>query len=176
VRSFDATLHGSGQLPDGRVLQGLADEMDVDLRLPAPEAARAELAALGTSRRPAEGIGLDVAAAPVAALDDGETALLASWRQLIDVGTLQADEPELAGTARPTVARIGAEAAARLGVVDGDRLTVSGALGSVSVPVRITPMPDRVVWLPMRSPGSEVRAQLGTAPGGVVRLSVGAPR
>ena len=58
-------------------------------------------------------------------------------------------------------------------LADGDRLTVSGALGSVSLPVAITPMPDRVVWLPMRSPGSEVRTQLGTAPGGVVRLSPG---
>ena len=55
VRSFDATLHGTGQLPDGRVLQGLADEMDVDLRLPTPEAARAELAALGAARRPGRG-------------------------------------------------------------------------------------------------------------------------
>jgi NADH-quinone oxidoreductase subunit G len=173
VRSFDATLHGTGQLPDGRVLQGLADEMDVDLRLPTPEAARAELAALGTSRRLGEGIGLDVAPAPSADLGSGETALLASWRQLLDVGSLQADEPELAGTARPAVARIAAEAAARLGVADGDRLTVSGALGSVTLPVRITAMPDRVVWLPMRSPGSEVRTQLGTAPGGVVRLSAG---
>jgi NADH-quinone oxidoreductase subunit G len=32
-------------------------------------------------------------------------------------------------------------------------------------------MPDQVVWLPMRSPGSEVRTDLGTGPGGVVRLS-----
>jgi NADH-quinone oxidoreductase subunit G len=172
VRSFDATLHGSGQLPDGRVLQGLADEMDVDLRLPEPRAARAELAALGAARRPAEGVGLDVPAAPVAALGEGETALLASWRQLLDVGTLQADEPELAGTARPPVARIGVESAARLGVVDGDHVVVSGALGTVTLPVLVTPMPDRVVWLPMRSPGSEVRTQLGTRPGGVVRLSL----
>ena len=51
------------------------------------------------------------------------------WRQLLDAGTLQRDEPELAGTARPPVARIGADAAGRLGVVDGDRLTVSGAIG-----------------------------------------------
>jgi NADH-quinone oxidoreductase subunit G len=42
--------------------------------------------------------------------------------------------------------------------------------------VHVTPMPDRVVWLPMRSPGSEVRSQLGTVPGGAVRLSVGDPR
>ncbi len=80
---------------------------------------------------------------------------------------------ELAGTARPPVARIGADAAARLGLADGDRLTVGGATGSITLPVRITPMPDHVVWLPMRSPGSEVRTALGTGPGAVVRLSVG---
>ncbi|WP_324274475.1 molybdopterin dinucleotide binding domain-containing protein [Blastococcus brunescens] len=98
--------------------------------------------------------------------------MLASWRQLIDAGTLQRDEPELAGTARPPVVRIGPDAAGRLGVVDGDRVAVSGATGSITLPVRVTPMPDQVVWLPMRSPGSDVRSDLGTGPGGVVRLSV----
>jgi NADH-quinone oxidoreductase subunit G len=69
------------------------------------------------------------------------------------------------------VARIGAGTAARLGIADGDRLTVSGAIGSITLPALVTAMPDEVVWLPMRSPGSEVRAGLGTGPGGVVRLS-----
>ena len=171
-RPFDATLHGTGQLPDGRVLQGLADELDVDLRLPAPEAARAELAALGAAPASAPAAGLDVRPAEPPALRE-EEAVLASWRMLLDVGTLQRDERELAGTARPPVARLGKEAAARLGLVDGDRLTVSGDRGSITLPVLITEIPDHVVWLPMRSPGSEVRGQLGTAPGGVVRLSAG---
>jgi NADH-quinone oxidoreductase subunit G len=170
VRSFDATLHGTGQLPDGRVLQGLAEEMDADLRLPTPEAARAELAALGTSRRPGEGIGLDVPP-PAAPSLTADQAVLASWRQLLDNGTLQRDERELAGTARTPVARIAAETAQRLGVTDGERVTVNGATGSITLPVRITVMPDRLVWLPMRSPGSEVRSTLGTGPGGVVQLS-----
>jgi NADH-quinone oxidoreductase subunit G len=174
ARTFDTTLHGSGQLTDGRVLQGLADEMDVDLRLPTPEAARAELAALGTVRRPAEGAGLDVPPPPGPSLGPGE-AVLASWRQLLDGGTLQRDEPELAGTARRPVVRIGAGTARELGVVDGDRVTVSGPTGSVSLPAAITAMPDRVVWLPMRSPGGAVRTHLGAAPGGVVRLSVSSP-
>ncbi|MGX5658025.1 molybdopterin dinucleotide binding domain-containing protein, partial [Geodermatophilus nigrescens] len=172
VRSFDATLHGTGQLPDGRVLHGLADLMDADLRLPTPEAARAELAALGDTGTRADGAGLDVAPAVAPEPADGE-ALLASWRQLLDAGTLQRDEPELAGTARQPVARIGAEAAARLGLADGDPLTVTGATGSVTLPVLVTEMPDGIVWLPMRSPGSEVRAGLGTAPGGLVRLGTG---
>jgi NADH-quinone oxidoreductase subunit G len=172
ARTFDATLHGTGQLPDGRVLQGLADEMDVDLRLPTPEAARAELTALGVVRRPAEGAGLDVPPPAAPSLGPGE-AVLASWRQLLDAGTLQQDEPELAGTARRPVVRIGAGTARALGVVDGDRVTVNGATGSVHLPVQVTAMPDQVVWLPMRSPGSEVRTDLGIGPGGVVRLSVG---
>jgi len=31
-------------------------------------------------------------------------------------------------------------------------------------------MPDQVVWVPMRSPGSALRTDLGTAPGGVVTV------
>jgi NADH-quinone oxidoreductase subunit G len=172
VRSFDATLHGSGQLPDGRVLHGLADHLDVDLGLPAPEAARAELAALGDAGTRADGTGLDVPPVVVPEPADGE-AVLASWRQLLDAGTLQRDEPELAGTARPPVARLAPDVAARLGLADGDPLTVTGATGSVTLPVAVTEMPDGVVWLPMRSPGSELRTDLGTAPGGLVRLTAG---
>jgi NADH-quinone oxidoreductase subunit G len=170
ARPFDATLHGTGQLPDGRVLQGLAEELDVFLGLPTPEAARAELAALGAARGDAAAPRLAAPGGPELADDQ---AVLASWRQLLDVGTLQRDEPALAGTARQPVARIGKDAARRLGLADGDRLTVTGPAGSISLPVRITEMPDQVVWLPMRSPGSEVRSQLGTGPGGVVTLSSG---
>ncbi|MGY1806786.1 NADH-quinone oxidoreductase subunit G [Blastococcus sp. SYSU D00669] len=170
ARPFDATLHGTGQLTDGRVLHGLADELGVFLGLPDVEVARAELAALGAARSGEAVLPAPTAPAGVELAED--EALLASWRQLLDVGTLQRDEPNLAGTARPPVARLGKDAARRLGLADGDRLTVTGAAGSVSLPVRITDMPDQVVWLPMRSPGSEVRTQLGTAPGGVVKLSV----
>jgi NADH-quinone oxidoreductase subunit G len=170
VRPFDATLHGTGQLPDGRVLHGLAEYMDVDLRLPDPGAARAELTVLGAAPAPEAVAGLDVPPTAAPEPGDGE-ALLASWRQLLDVGTLQRDEPELAGTARPPVARIAPAAAERLGLADGDLLTVTGTTGSVSLPVCLTEMPEGVVWLPMRSPGSELRAGLGTPPGGLVRLS-----
>ncbi|GAB3354901.1 NADH-quinone oxidoreductase subunit G [Modestobacter lapidis] len=177
IRPFDATLHGTGQLSDGRVLQGLADELGVDLRLPTIPAARAELVALGGAGRAATPRGLAARPAPVPVLtgdDTGEEALLASWRQLLDVGTLQRDEPALAGTARPPVARLGKEAARRLGLADGDPLVVSGPAGSVRLPVRVVEMPDRVVWLPTRSPGCAIRTDLGAGPGSVVRISVGA--
>src|SRR3954470_5314634 len=174
LRRFDATLHGTGQLTDARVLQGIADEMDVDLRLPTAEAALAELAALGTGRRPVEGAGLNHAPAAQPELGENE-GVLASWRQLLDVGTLQRDEPELAGTARQPVARVSAATAGRLGLAHGEGLTAGRVTGSVTLPLHITAMPDQVVWLPMRSPGSELRTQRGTAPGGVVRLAVSSP-
>jgi NADH-quinone oxidoreductase subunit G len=170
LRSFDATLHGTGRLTDGRVLHGLAEEMDVDLRLPTPQVALAALSALGARRSAAGAPGPDVAP-PVAPVLRDDEAVLASWRQLLDVGTLQRDEPELAGTARRPLARIAPGTAARLGLVDGELLTVSGVTGSISLPVAITPMPDQVVWLPMRSPGSEIRTGLGAGPGAVVRLA-----
>ena len=137
---------------------------------PAPEVARAELAALGVVAERPLVTGLDVAPPGDPELAEDE-AVLASWRQLLDVGTLQRDEPELAGTARPAVARLGKDTARRLGLADGDRVTVCGAMGELSLPVLVTEMPDQVVWLPMRSPGSELRTRLGTPPGGVVRLA-----
>jgi NADH-quinone oxidoreductase subunit G len=172
VRPFDATLHGTGQLPDGRVLHGIAEHLGVRLGLDTVVDARRELIALGgaTTAAPARGLDVAPASAPVLA---GEQAVLASWRQLLDVGTLQRDEPAMAGTARLPVARLGKEAARRLGLADGDLLTVTGPAGAVTLPVQLTEMPDRVVWLPMRSPGSEVRTGLGTGPGSAVTLSAG---
>src|SRR4051812_3766771 len=91
VRPFDATLHGTGQLPDGRVLHGIAEHLGLDLGLPTVTAARAELIALGGATGAAPRTGLDVPPAGDAQLH-GEQAVLASWRQLLDVGTLQRDE------------------------------------------------------------------------------------
>ncbi len=173
VRPFDATLHGTGALTDARVLTGLADELGVALGLASAEGARRELVALGGAGRTSTVRGLDVAPAASPRLAPDEV-VLASWRQLLDDGTLQRDEPALAGTARPPVARLGKETALRLGVADGDRVTLTGPAGSISLPARVTEMPDRVVWVPMRSPGSHVRTGLGAGPGAVVRISAGA--
>ncbi|WP_299952451.1 NADH-quinone oxidoreductase subunit G [uncultured Modestobacter sp.] len=170
VRPFDATLHGTGQLSDGRVLQGIAEHLDLDLRLGSISEVRAELVALGGAASAPEVPAVDVEPAPLPQLAEDE-AVLASWRQLVDVGTLQRDEPGLAGTARPPAARLGKDTARRLGVADGDPLTVTGPAGAITLPVRLVDMPDGVVWLPMRSPGSEVRSQLGAGPGSVVRLA-----
>jgi NADH-quinone oxidoreductase subunit G len=172
-RPFDVTIRGAtGLLPDGRVLHALADEMDVDLELPSVEATRAELARVGTTRRTRPG---DPAVRPALTPSRGAgRAILASWRQLLDRGSLQAGEPHLAGTAKTPVAVLSAATAAGIGVVDGAKVTVRTARGAITLPARLAPMPDGVVWLPANSPGSTVRSTLGVGAGEVVEISGGA--
>ena len=84
--------------------------------------------------------------------------MLATWRLLLDLGSLQDGEPHLAGTAHPPVARLSAATAAEIGVLDGQPVKVATDSGSVTVPLVITPMPDRVVWLPAHSAGASAAA------------------
>ncbi len=77
-------LKTAGRMPDLRVLDALADEMDVHLGLPGPEAARRELTELGGYRgeRPdAPNTAQELPPHP----EQGE-ALLATWRLLLDKG------------------------------------------------------------------------------------------
>jgi NADH-quinone oxidoreductase subunit G len=194
--SFGVALDVPGIRCDLHVLGRIADEMDVHLGLPDAEAARRELAALGSwpgrraagpgeiepaeekatgrtatgrtaTRRRATGRGSSEPTRPEAG--HGE-AVLATWHQLLDTGSLQDGEPYLAGTARATVARMSAATAAEAGTADGGRVTVATDRGSVTVAVRITAMPDRVVWLPTHSLGCEVRSELGAGHGTLVTL------
>ncbi|HWS38906.1 MAG TPA: molybdopterin dinucleotide binding domain-containing protein, partial [Actinoplanes sp.] len=110
-----------------------------------------------------------------AAQPTAHEAVLDTWHQLVDLGSLLDGDRILAGTARPPVARIGKFLAESLQVADGDLITVSTVRGSVSLPVAITDMPPRVVWLPTNSPGSTVRRSLGATAGAVVKLTAGVP-
>ncbi len=170
LRPFAPAL-ASNATPDVRVLQTLADEVGVDLALSSPAAAAEELARLGWWGGAAAPSPVTTpAAAP--APGPGE-AVLATWRMLLDAGRLQDGEPHLAGTARPPVARCSAGTAGEIGLAAGDLVTSSTERGSVTLPVEITEMPDRVVWLPMNSPGSAVYAQLAVTAGAVVRIERG---
>jgi NADH-quinone oxidoreductase subunit G len=171
-RPFPATLRASGALADSRVLHVLADEMDVQLGLPTVDAVRAELQQVGTTRRP-RSTDPSVTAPEPATAGRGQ-AVLATWRQLLDRGSLQDGEPHLAGTAREPVAVVSPGTAAELGVTDGAKLTVRTGQGALTLPARLAPMPDGVVWLPANSPGSTVRPTLGVGAGAVVEISGGA--
>jgi NADH-quinone oxidoreductase subunit G len=166
--TFGAVFGVPGVESDLQVLGRIADEMDVHLGLPDAPAARRELAGLGGWPGIREPLPIHQ---PQAAPDPGPgQAVLATWHQLIDTGRMSDGEPFLAGTAHPVVARMSAATAAQAGTADGGRVTVSTATGTVTVDVRVTAMPDQVVWLPTHSQGCEVRRQLGAGHGTLVTL------
>ncbi|WP_435187163.1 NADH-quinone oxidoreductase subunit G [Streptomyces sp. bgisy126] len=159
---------------DARVLHMLADALDVHLALPDLRAVRRELDRLGGWRHeratePAE------PGRPAPRTGDGE-AVLAGHRLLLDLGRLQEGDTALAGTRHAAVARLSADTAADTGVKDGDLLEVTGPAGSVALPLLVTEMPDRVVWLPLNSTGHGVLSDTGARPGDLVRIGPAAPR
>ncbi|WP_328506333.1 NADH-quinone oxidoreductase subunit G [Streptomyces sp. NBC_00391] len=173
VRMFEAALKPDQMTrpvapTDGRVLQMLADAMDVHLGLPDLRTTRAELDRLGAWDGARAHEPVEVAAGlprPAA----GE-AVLAGHRLLLDQGRLQDGDDALAGTRHAARARVSAATAAEAGVKNGDVLAVSGPAGVVELPLQITEMPDRVVWLPLNSTGSGVASDTGALPGALVRI------
>lgn len=168
IRPFKPALQ-TNAIPDLRVLHYLADEIGVDLGLTDADAADGELARLGTwtGARTAEP---SATPEPRPTPGPGE-AVLASWRLLLDAGRLQDGEPYLAGTAVSPVARLSPGTATEIGVAAGDPVTVSTDRGSVTLPLSVTEMPDRVVWLPTNSPGAAIHRQLGVAAGALVSIT-----
>ncbi|WP_454041347.1 NADH-quinone oxidoreductase subunit G [Cellulosimicrobium sp. Marseille-Q8652] len=168
LRTFPAAL-ASTAMTDHRVLDALADAAGVGLGLPTADAVRAELGRLDAwdGERVAAP---DVPAAEPPAVAPG-TAVLASWRLLLDDGRGQDGERYLAGTAKRPVARMSATTAAAVDVFDGELVRVGTDRGAITLPVVVTDMVDHVVWLPLRSAGSQVHATLGAVPGDVVTLA-----
>jgi NADH-quinone oxidoreductase subunit G len=151
----------------------LAREFDVDLGCDDPARIRREIGRTPATEaaRPAS-----PAASPVPdPLVAPNEAVLATWHQLIDLGRLAQNDEYLAGTARPSVVRVGKAIAGRLGVADGDRVTVSTPRGAITLPAAVTDMADGVVWVPTNSTGSTVRRTLGVTSGAVVSVSAAGP-
>ena len=94
---------------------------------------------------------------------------------LLDQGLLQQGDEALAGTRHAAHARLSAATAAEAGVKDGDVLAVTGPAGAVELPLQVTEMPDRVVWLPLNSAGSGVASDAGVLPGTLVRIGPATP-
>jgi len=168
-RPFDASLKDTGRLSDYAVLNAIADALDVHLGLPDLRTARADLDALAGGYKGSANA-TPVAPGAVAKPGAGE-AILASWHELLDAGSLQAGTPYLAATAKPVRAHLSPATARRLGVADGEAIAISTGRGSLTLPAYVTEMVDDVVWAPTRSAGSEVHATLGVGPGAVVRVS-----
>jgi NADH-quinone oxidoreductase subunit G len=73
------------------------------------------------------------------------------------------------------VARLSAAQAQRLGVSQGQPVTVSSERGSVTLPVELSDLPDGVVWLPSNSGPATVHRSLAVGHGAVVGIVAGHP-
>jgi len=167
-RPFDLTLTNTGQMADGRVLNALADELDVDLGLPDHLSARDELAALGAGI----GRGRRPESASYRPAEVGTSLVLATWHELIDGGRLSDGEQNLAGTSKPLRVLLAAATAEQLGIVGGDLVTVGTAAGSLTAPAEIVAgAVAGVLWLPTNHREGSVRKVLRAVHGDQVTVT-----
>ena len=161
-RSFDIANKDALTRSDVRILSALSDAMGTPINLPTVSAAAKELASLGEweGARPT----FSKVSAPTQSSGD---LRLSSWRALLDLGTLQMGEENLAGTARKVAAHISESRAKKLDVQAGDRVKITSSVGSITLPVVVDEVEDSSIWIPRNSEGSQAIAQLGIAVGDV---------
>lgn len=167
-RSFDAAVQDSLNRSDLRILSMIAQEMGTSINLGTVSAAIKEIASLG--KWEGARVSMSKVSAPAQPTVSGDQFILTSWRRLLDLGTLQQGEENLAGTARKTVAVISPKRAGALGVVDGDKLKISTSLGSVTLSALVEDIHDDALWAPRNSRGSQLLVNLGVAHGAVVSV------
>jgi NADH-quinone oxidoreductase subunit G len=168
VRPFPVVLPETGSLPDLRVLAGIAEEMGSPLGFRTVEQARADMVDLGAwdgPRAPAPDVpaGSPVQAAP-------GSAVLDTWRQLIDDGRMLDGDPYLHATARRVVARLSPGTVSTLGLLDGDEVLLRTSAGALALPYEVADLPDSVVWAPQSSGGAPLSQVLGAGAGSVVSV------
>ena len=147
----------------------IADAIGRPINLPTVKSAVKEFAAIGLWD--GEGSTFNAVKSKSAAKLNSGQALLTSWRRLLDAGSLQDGEVNLAGTARKSVVVISKSRAQKLDVKDGDAVCVSNQHGSVVLPALVEAIHEDAVWLPRNSLGSHLLATLGVASGAVVTVA-----
>ena len=166
-RSFEKAAPDADHRSDAYVLSILSDAMGTPINLTGSKAAAKEIAAVGSW----DGARATFTATQTKNLHEG--VVLATWRHLLDNGSLQANEPNLAGTARKNLARVSAKFANELGVKNGDLVTVSTDRGSLALPIEVSEILDGVIWLPRNGVGAESLRILGALNGDGVKVRKG---
>ena len=164
TRKFDKAVADSLSRSDVRILSMIADEMGTPINLPTVAATAREISALGNWDGKA--LTFEKISEVKPAVSEGKLHLT-SWRLLLDLGTLQEGEANLAGTARKASARISKARAQKLGVNEGELISISSELGSLKLPVESSEMSDDSIWVPRNSIDSQVIANLGFVNGEV---------
>ena len=167
-RAFDAAVAESLNRSDVRILSMIADAIGESIMLGTVTAAAREFSQLG------KWDGARVQLAPVAPVAvpsvSGTEAILTSWRRLLDMGTLQMGEDNLAGTRRPTIAVISPKRADAIGAKTNDQVRISNSYGSITLPVLVEDIHDDAVWLPRNSFASQTLISLNAVHGDVVTV------
>ena len=168
ARGFDAAVNDSFNRSDLRILSMIADEIGESIMLGTVTQAAREISTLGNwdgARAQFNSVSPSSARSV-----SGNQALLTSWRRLLDLGTLQKGEDNLAGTARRSVAVISTSRAQVLGVKNGDALRISNEFGSVTLPALVEEIHDDAVWIPRNSRGTQPLVSLNAVHGEVVSV------
>ncbi|GAA1797519.1 NADH-quinone oxidoreductase subunit G [Nocardioides hankookensis] len=169
-RTFDAVFASPTSLPDLRILAGIAEELGRPLGFRTVAEARAEMEEMGPWD--GERAGLDT---PSLVPRDGtrppssdDSLALATWKLLIDNGSMQHGDKAYLATARVPVARVSRTTYD----AHGPTVTLTGDRGSVTLPAEAADLADDVVWLPANSFGNGVLADLAS-PGSRVTIAKG---
>ncbi|CAB4829610.1 MAG: NADH-quinone oxidoreductase subunit G [Actinobacteria bacterium] len=162
-RPFAQTFKDALVMSDAIVLGMLARAMNVPIGASDVAGIRQELGSLGAwagarTEEPNTTAGQVVDAA----------YLVSTWRALIDNGVMQEGEPYLAATAHAVAATCSAKTVAGLGAPEN--ITVTGPLGSVTLPLLVGDVLDGVVCLPLNSPGCALYLDLGVRAGQAVTI------
>jgi len=166
-RTFDAVFSSPSSLPDLRILAGIAEELGRPLGFRTVAEARAEMEEMGPwdgARAPLGG-GFEARSARTSTTG---THALATWKLLVDKGSMQDGDKAYRATARGAVARISQTTYDE----HGPTVTITGDRGSVTLPAEVADLDDGVVWLPANSVGNGVLADLAS-PGSRVSIVKG---
>ena len=169
VRNFEAAFDQSLNRSDVRILSMLADEIGKPINLATIKSARNEFESIGNWDGPRSAMKLVPANTGKTA--SGDEAVLNSWRNLLDKGSLQDGEDNLAGTARKSIVVISPARAKSLGVNESDLVRVSNEYGAITLPCSISDIEESSVWLPRNSQSSQLIRNLGTVSNSIVKVA-----
>jgi NADH-quinone oxidoreductase subunit G len=159
-RTFDAVFSSPTSLPDLRILAGIAEELGAPLGFRTVADARGQMEEMG----PWDGAraSLDVVSTSSTAgggsTTGGEGLALATWKQLVDNGSLQVGDKAYLATGRAPVARLSRTTYDAV----GPTVTLTGDRGSVTIAAAPADLDDDVVWVPANSFGNGVLADLAS--------------
>ena len=169
ARKFEAAVDQSLNRSDVRILSMLADEIGKPINLPTVKAARNEFESIGNWD--GERAAMKATASSEIKSVKADEAFLSSWRNLLDKGSLQDGEENLAGTARQSVVVISKSRANLLSVKERELVRVSNNYGAVTLPCVIEDIDDSSVHLPRNSIGSQLFRNLGVVSNSIVKVA-----